>query len=186
MEKLIQMIDDAIKTKNKVIIGIDGPCASGKSTLGLILEEKYSALLIHMDDYFLAESRKTKERLAQSGGNVDYERVKAEIFTKLNCDFITSNRYNCNTKKLEQASPKKNSKVIIVEGSYSLHPLFFDQYTLRVFVDIEASLQSDRIQKRNGEKLFKRFVEEWIPLENYYFKSEDLKHRVDYILNLNS
>ena len=60
-------------------VAIDGPCASGKSTLGALLRGVYGANLFHMDDYFLPFARKTPERLAEPGGNVDYERFFAEV-----------------------------------------------------------------------------------------------------------
>ena len=33
--------------------------------------------------------------------------------------------------------------------------------------------------------MLKRWVEEWIPLENNYFKKEDLKNEVDLVIDLN-
>ena len=56
-----------------------------------------------------------------------------------------------------------------VEGSYALHPALRDAYDLRVFLDIDAQRQSERILKRNGPEMHKRFINEWIPLENAYF-----------------
>ena len=35
-----------------------------------------------MDDYFLQPYQRTEERLAEPGGNVDYERFKEEIYDK--------------------------------------------------------------------------------------------------------
>ncbi|MBU1019850.1 MAG: hypothetical protein KJ847_01440 [Firmicutes bacterium] len=185
MDKLMKLIDQQIKTQKKVIIAIDGPCTSGKSTLGKMLEYKYSALLFHTDDYFLHPDRKTKERLEESGGNVDYERIYTEIFANIDQEYIVSNHFNCTTNKLEQRNPVKNNQVIIVEGTYSLHHSLYDQYTLRLYLDIDPKLQIERIQKRNGDKLLSRFINEWIPLENNYFETENLKEQVDYILKLN-
>ncbi|MBN2604787.1 MAG: (d)CMP kinase [Bacilli bacterium] len=184
MNNLFQIIDELVHSKERVIIAIDGPCASGKSTLGKILEERYSALLFHTDDYFLHPSRKTKERLNESGGNVDYERLYSEIFSHINQELIPSNHFNCSTNLLEYRLPVPNKKVVIVEGTYSMHQTLFKHYTYRIFLEIDSKSQIERIRKRNGEKMLDKFIKEWIPLENFYFKSEDLKERADYILKL--
>jgi uridine kinase len=184
MNHLYNLIEEQIKTKEKVIIAIDGPCASGKSTLGKILKERYSGVLFHTDDFFLHPTRKTKERLAESGGNVDYERMYLEIFSNINQDIIPSNHFNCSTNLLECRVPKENKKVVIVEGTYSLHHTIYDQYTLRVYLEIDPTIQLERIKRRNGDKLLEKFIKEWIPLENFYFETDNLKQRVDYILKL--
>lgn len=184
MEKIYSLINSQIQSGKKVIIAIDGPCTSGKSTLGDKLSKKYSALLFHTDDYFLHPSRKTKERLSQSGGNFDFERMKLEIFDNLYEEVIVSNHFNCSTNQMESRSPKNNTNVIVVEGSYSLHSTLFDYYTLKILLTIDPQTQLERISKRNGIKMLDRFVEEWIPMENSYFIKEDLQNRVDYTLKL--
>lgn len=185
MNELYLLIEEQLKNNEKVIIAIDGPCTSGKSTLGKMIKEKYDGLLFHTDDYFLHPDRKTEERLAESGGNVDYERIFSEIFEHINHEFITSNHFDCKTNNLELRDPVRNQKIIIIEGSYSLHKTLFNQYTLRVYLDVDPTIQLERIRKRNGDKLLVRFINEWIPLENRYFEMENLKERVDYILKLN-
>ena len=61
------------------IIAIDGRAASGKSTLAQQLGELLDADVIHMDDFFLPPSLRTKERLSEPGGNVHYERFAEEV-----------------------------------------------------------------------------------------------------------
>ncbi len=183
--EIFNYIEKQIKENKKVIIGIDGPSASGKSTLGNILKEKYGALLFHTDNYFLSQIRKTIDRLSESGGNVDYERIISEIMNNIDSQEIQSNYFNCKTNELEEREAIKNKQVIIIEGVYSLHKLLFPYYSLSIYLEIEKDLQMSRILARNGEDMLKRWVEEWIPLENNYFKKEDLKNRVDLVIDLN-
>jgi len=77
----LSAIDRAMKKQPRLRVAIDGPCASGKSTLGKTLQEIYGCPLIHMDDFFLRPEQRTPERLAQPGGNVDYERFAKEVLT---------------------------------------------------------------------------------------------------------
>ena len=182
--KLYEEIEKQIKGNKKVIVAIDGPSASGKSTLGNLLVSKFDGILFHTDNYFLSKERKTKERLAESGGNVDYERLKSEIMNNLDSDYIKSDNFNCVTNTLESSNLIKNKQVIIVEGAYSMHKALYPYYTLTVFLEIEAHLQKDRILARNGKDMLERWEKEWIPLENYYFTTEDLKNKADIVIDL--
>lgn len=120
LEKLEKHIED----NKRVVIAIDGPSASGKSSLGHYLRDKYDALLIRTDDYFLHPSRKTKKRLSEVGGNLDYERLYQEVFLNLDNDKIQSNHFNCKNNILENREAVINKDIIIIEGVYSLHILF--------------------------------------------------------------
>ena len=72
---LLQEIPPSPSLRQKpFLIGIDGRCASGKSTLAEILSHRLSCPVIHMDHFFLPHAMKTPERLAKPGGNADRER----------------------------------------------------------------------------------------------------------------
>ena len=47
-----QLIENAAGKPGPAILAIDGRCASGKSTLGQELAEKWNASLFHMDDFY--------------------------------------------------------------------------------------------------------------------------------------
>jgi len=182
--ELFKEIEKQIKTQKKVVIAIDGPSASGKSTFGNMLKNKYNALLFHTDNYFLPKERQTIDRLKESGGNVDYERIKSDIIDNLYNEYLKSNHFNCVTNQLEKKQKLKNKQVIVIEGAYSMHPSLFPHYTLTVLLEVNPKLQKTRILARNGKIMLKRWEEEWIPLENHYFKTENLKNKVDFIIDL--
>lgn len=122
--------------------------------------KKYNALLFHTDHYFLPQVRKTEKRLSKTGGKVDYEKLIFEIIDSINNDYIKSNYINCKTDKLEQRDSTKNKQVIIIEGAYSMHKKLLLHYTLTIFLEIEDSLQRDRILARNGEIMLERWLTE--------------------------
>lgn len=177
--KLEQLIDNLLKEQGRVLIAIDGQCGSGKTTLGKKLQEKYDALLIHMDDFFLPPGMKTKERLNQSGGNVHYERIQEEVLENIKKNEFSYRKFDCQVNEHTKPIHVQNKNVIIVEGVYSLHKELREYYDIKILLKIDDETQIKRIKKRSGEKLLKRFVEEWIPLENYYFKSEKIEEIVD-------
>ena len=51
-----------------------------------------------------------------------------------------------------------------------MHPYFGDIYDLRVFMTVSKEEQRERIRKRNGEEKLQRFLGEWIPKEEAYFR----------------
>ena len=68
-------------------------------------------------------------------------------------------------------------KLNIIEGAYSCHPYFGDVYQARFFIDLPVKEQKERILSRNGEKMYHRFVNEWIPMENSYFDTFKIREK---------
>jgi len=157
--------------KDRMLLAIDGRCASGKTTLAKILQEKTACSVFHMDDFFLRPEQRTAERLLQPGGNVDYERFLLEIMNPIQegKEIVSFRPYDCHTQKLLQLIETKISPLIIVEGSYSCHPLLMNFYNLKVFLTITPQEQLQRILVRNGSEQAKQFEKRWIPLEEQYF-----------------
>lgn len=178
LHKLIEKFD----TKERLIIGIDGPSASGKSTLSEQLKNKYDALVIHIDDYFLPKIMKTSERLNEPGGNFHYERFIEEVMSNINNDVIPNNKFNCQNEQLEYFKVM-NKRVVVIEGCYSMHRLLREYYDIKIFMDVSKDEQLHRIKKRSGEAMLSRFVNEWIPLEDMYFIKEQIKEKADIIIN---
>lgn len=69
-----RLLEEYEKKDASVLVGIDGRCGSGKTTLGEYLYGRFDCNLFHMDDFFLRIEQRTQKRIAEVGGNVDYER----------------------------------------------------------------------------------------------------------------
>ena len=171
------------KDKQYILIAIDGKCASGKTTLGLYLKNNLDANLFHMDDFFLQKHQRTEERLAEVGGNVDYERFRADVlFPLLKGMEIAYQRFDCSSLELQDAKRINQKRINIIEGSYSQHPYFGDVYDLKVFMEIDSESQLANIRQRNGEQKLSMFVERWIPKELAYFEKFGIKEKSDIIV----
>lgn len=167
---------DAALEKNEltgqVNIAIDGVCGGGKTTLATALAARYDCNLFHMDDFYLRREQRTPERYAQPGGNVDYERFKEEVLDHLADEGgFTYRPFDCGSMELGEPRTVSYKRLNIIEGSYSCHPYFGDVYQVRFFVELSPEEQRARILARNGEEKYKRFVNEWIPMENKYFET---------------
>ncbi len=178
--QLFISIDKLLKVKGKetVNIAVDGMSASGKSTLARLLAGIYGCNVFHMDDFFLQPFQRTTARLREPGGNVDYERFKAQVTDHLSdSKGVEYQVYDCGRQELAKRVSVPHRRLNVIEGSYSQHPYFGDCYDLRVFLEIGREEQVDRIRRRNGEFMLRRFVEEWIPMENTYFEEGQIREK---------
>ena len=174
---LFTEIDKRLST-GAVKVAVEGGSASGKTTLGKVLEEIYGCTVFHTDDFFLRPEQRMPERFAEIGGNIDRERFLEEVLIPLSEGRIISyRRLDCSEMKLQAPIEIKPEKLTVIEGAYSMHPAFSEYYDFSVFLDISADLQRERILKRNSPHMAERFFNEWIPLENTYFSATDVKKR---------
>lgn len=170
--------------KEMALLAIDGSCTSGKTTLAEELRAAYPCQVIAMDDFFLRPSQRTPERLAQVGGNVDYERFWQEVLSPLrNRQPAVYRPYCCRTGSLLEPVTVEPRGLIVIEGSYSQHPYFGNPYDLRVFLEHTPELQRERVLQRPAH-LHKKFLELWIPMENAYFETFHIAEKVDFTLTL--
>jgi uridine kinase len=180
--KIKPQIDALLNEKDRVIIAIDGQCTSGKTTLASKLAEIYDCNVFHMDDFFLRPEQRTPERLAEIGGNVDYERFKDEVLTPLTVGQPFSYRpFDCATFTLAEPACVTPRKLNIVEGTYSHHPYFCDPYDWKILLTVDEETQRQRILQRPAF-LHERFFEAWIPMENRYFDGFAIPDKADMIL----
>lgn len=179
-DEIVEIVQKFLNRKNQSIIAIDGRCASGKTTLAAFLADQISCQVIHMDDFFLRPEQRTRERLEQPGGNVDYERFLAEILQPLSSGGEFSYRpYDCHSGSFREPVVVNKTKCIVIEGSYSCHPVLWKYYDLHIFLDVEQDRQMERIRRRNGDGAADVFASRWIPLEEHYFSVCKIKEKCE-------
>lgn len=183
----------------KIFIIIDGMSGGGKTYLGKHLQHIFNSSLFSMDDFFLQKNQRTAERLDEAGGNIDYKRFGREVLEKLIdassyfslTSTFTYQKFNCSTMELGELINAYVEKINIIEGSYSLHPYFKPYYeklekngiVIKTAVRISSEEQRKRILHRNGELMLNRFINEWIPMENKYFKAYDIYNSCDFVFD---
>jgi len=183
MDNIFAELLEKIAADRPRVIAIDGPAASGKSTIAELIATRFGSAVFHMDDFFLPPELKTPERLSEPGGNVDYERFKSEITDRLFLSqWLSFNKYNCQTDSLSPMEIELALPVVI-EGSYCLHPLLRGVFDLKIFLDVSPDIQMRRVIQRGGLELSKRFQNEWIPLENVYFDELKIRELCDVIVD---
>ncbi len=175
----------AKNTGRSLLVAIEGPCGAGKSTLADLLRATYGegTNIVHMDDFFLPPELQTPDRLAEPGGNIDYDRFRNEVTAGLHSNRPFSYRiYDCSVRTRTETIIVKPGPLTVVEGVYSLHPALRLDYGFRVFLSVSRAGQRRRVRERSGAALWKRFEREWIPMENRYFEAMGVRERCDLVL----
>ncbi len=180
---VLNKIDEVIKNNETITIAIYGKCGSGKTYFSNILETHYNCNIFHMDDFFLRPEQRTENRLKEIGGNVDYERFLEEVLLKLKeNEPFTYQKFSCKTMSLEENVNVLPKTINIIEGSYCLNEHLENYYDYKIFIDIDNINQLQRIKERNS-KMVNKFVNEWIPKENLYFDTFNIKDKCDVVID---
>ena len=177
---LLARIDRLMAERERVLVAIDGGSASGKTTLGALLQSIYACPVFHMDDFFLRPEQRTPERFSEPGGNVDRERFLSEVLLPLReGKAVDYRRFDCKTFTI--ASPRRiePGRLNIIEGAYAMHPDLAPYYDLTVFLAVSAEKQRERILKRNAPAQAELFFDRWIPFEQRYFAALNVPERCD-------
>ncbi|MEA4811677.1 MAG: hypothetical protein VB108_03790 [Anaerolineaceae bacterium] len=176
---LLSHLEGLLAGEQPLVLAIDGRAASGKSSLAAKLGERFAAAVVHMDDFFLPQELRSEQRLSEAGGNLHHERFSAELLPQLRGHKgIRYQAFNCAIMQLDQWQVIKPAKLSIVEGCYALHPSFGKYYDMAVFMSCEPQTQLARINERNPQ-LAERFCNQWIPMEEAYFKAFDISGKCE-------
>lgn len=183
VEVAISRIETLLADREHIFVAIDGPCASGKTTLARTLTERFGGNVLHMDDFFLRPEQRTLERFAEPGGNVDRERFETEVLAPLCAGHAVRYRpWDCHAGDFAESHTVEPSRLTLIEGSYSMHPALRGYYDCMICLAIDRDMQLDRL-KRRDPRMLQRFVEEWIPLENRYFHETGTGQAADLLID---
>ncbi len=175
MKRVIELIRRKMTDNPHLLVTLDGPCASGKTTLAERLAGEFGAPVVHTDDYVIPHAQKTRERLAVPGGNCDVLRLVREVAAPWKRgEAVCVRRYDCMNDCILPGEPLPSASLLILEGSYSNLPEIRPYADLCLFLDAPWPVRERRLQERESAESLKRFHERWIPLENAYFEAYHL------------
>lgn len=176
-------VEKCLREKGSATIAIDGNCGAGKSTAARLFASVFDCNVFHTDDFFLPPEKRTPQRMEEVGGNMDRERFRAEICENLRAGKPFSYRpFDCSAMALSDSVEVQPKNVSLIEGSYSMHPELREYYDVTVFLSVHPTLQTARILERNGSVLLRRYVDEWIPMENEYFSKMKVRETCQILL----
>jgi len=186
--ELFTLIEQPLMFDRHVVLAIDGRCGSGKTTLAKIVVGVYGGDFISTDDFYLPFEFRTPERMLIPGGHINYERFIQQVARPLKAGAtkLEYENFNCFTNIATPLVKDISAKVLVVEGSYSLHPWIRELYNLSAFLDIPDKLQQKRILRRNGAEKLEMFNKMWIPFEDSYRKAYGIDKYCNLLINDNN
>ena len=154
----------------RLLITLDGPCATGKSTLARKLARVFGGEVLHTDDFVIPHAQKTPERLAIPGGNCDADRLAGEVARPYKAgEAVRCRRYDFMADRLLPEEEIPDTPVLILEGSYCNLPVIRQYADLRLFLEAPWEVREERLRRRESPASLQRFYDRWIPLEDAYF-----------------
>lgn len=167
-----------------VVLALDGRCGSGKTTLAAALSRQFPAsTVLHMDDFYLPLSRRLPGWEQLPCANMDLERLLQQTLRPAFAGSpIPYQPYSCRQGAFLPEQTLPSQPLILLEGSYSHHPMLCSFETLRVFVTCSTEEQTLRLQKREGVR-YAAFASRWIPLEEAYFAQYHIPSQADFVVD---
>lgn len=167
---LLKMTERGSAGERPAIIAIDGRCGSGKTSFAELVGRLFSCNVFHMDDYYLPLASRLENWKSHPAGNMDLERFHQDVLLPAKAgEQVVYCPYDCQMGQMKEKQLFKPSRLTVVEGSYSQHPLLAEYYDLKIFLTCSGKEQESRLRAREGSH-FTAFKEQWIPMEENYFE----------------
>ena len=186
-ESLISILAAALAQKptKPLVLALDGRCGSGKTTLADRLARQYPAsIVLHTDDFYLPPAQRVRGWEKTPCANMDLTRLRDEALRPAYAGQPVAYRaYSCRQGAYLPPAQLPAQPLVILEGSYSHHPLLRPCETLRVFVTCTKAEQTRRLQAREGAR-YADFAARWVPLEEGYFAQYGIEEAADFVVEI--
>ena len=170
----------AQKPTKPLVLALDGRCGSGKTALADRLTRQFPAsIVLHTDDFYLPPAQRVRGWEKTPCANMDLVRLRDEALRPAyEGQPVLYRAYSCRAGAYQPVQELAAQPLVILEGSYSHHPLLAGYETLQVFVTCSREEQTRRLQAREGER-YANFAARWIPLEEGYFTQYRIEETAD-------
>lgn len=166
------------------VLALDGRCGSGKTTIADRLAQQFPAcIVLHTDDFYLPPAQRVHGWEKKPCANMDLTRLRDEALRPAyDGQTVPYRAYSCREGAYQPVQELPAQPLVILEGSYSNHPLLTGYETLRVFVTCSKDEQARRLKAREGER-YENFAARWIPLEEEYFAEYKIEETADFVVD---
>ena len=186
-QELAKKIQNDPKKHRQQLIAIDGGGGAGKTTFASCLQKVIpESRIVKIDDFYRPPQLRTPVlSTSELNPNFDWDRLRTLVL-----DAVMSNRdityqlYDFEKGTLTgEVIHVPTSATIIVEGVWSMQGAFVDFYDYCIWLEAPAELRLERGVARDGEELRQVWVDEWIPIDDSYKKTQEPHLRADLIIN---
>ena len=167
-----------------VVLALDGRCGSGKTTMAAALAEQFpDSIVLHTDDFYLPPADRVPGWEQTPCANMDLARLRDEVLAPARAGKpVLYRAYSCREGAYLPVQQLAAQPLVILEGSYSHHPLLAPYEAFRVFVTCSKAEQASRLQAREGDR-YPDFAARWIPLEEAYFTQHNIEDAADFVMD---
>ena len=167
-----------------VVLALDGRCGSGKTTMAAALAEQFpDSIVLHTDDFYLPPADRLPGWEQTPCANMDLDRLRDEALRPAyEGQPVLYRAYSCRAGAYQPVQELAPQPLVILEGSYSHHPLLAGYETLQVFVTCSREEQTRRLQAREGDR-YPNFAARWVPLEEAYFTQHNIEDAADFVMD---
>ncbi len=186
---MIQILASHIETllqanpNQTLFAAIDGPSGSGKTFLAGVLARDYAGTvqILHMDDFYLPANRRPADFMQHPGSHMDFMRLLAVLTSLRQLGHAQYCPFSCATQTYGVEKTIISGPIILVEGTYSLHPNLHFAWDSRIFICCDRNVRMDRLRTREGDH-FDAFAKTWIPPERAYLEQKRIQQSCDCIV----
>lgn len=163
------------------LLGVDGPGASGKSTLAAQLARHLpEAHVVHVDDFYLPSA----DRPRPGAPGFDLRRLRDQVLAPAaGGEPMAYERYDWGSDRLGERVELPARTPLIVEGVYSTHLAARAFYHHRLFCRAARDLRLRRGLERDGAAAEPLWTGEWMPAEDAYVAAERPDLAADAVLS---
>ena len=167
-----------------LVLALDGRCGSGKTTMAAALAEQFpDSIVLHTDDFYLPPADRVPGWEHIPCANMDLTRLRDEVLRPAKAGKPVPYRaYCCREGTYRPAQLLPAQPLVILEGSYSHHPLLTPYEDFRVFMTCSDAEQTRRLQAREGDR-YPDFAARWVPLEEAYFTQHNIEDAADFVMD---
>ncbi|PTA47096.1 uridine kinase [Micromonospora sp. RP3T] len=173
IEELARVVAGSARGRPRVLVGIDGSGASGKSTLAAQLGEVLvGAAIVHVDDFYLPPEEHGSRGDAV-GPLFDLPRLGRQVVRPAAAgEALRYQRYHWDIAALADWIDVPAEAPVIVEGVFCLAAELREAYSYTIFCRADPAVRLRRGLDRDGPEAKSQWVDEWMPAEDAYASAQ--------------
>lgn len=182
---ILQWIQNQKHPREILLVSIDGPGGTGKTTLAQNIQLLDSSItVVHMDHFDLPTNGQLiggpwKKEI---GADTDWRRLLSEVILPLregmSSSYYPFDRETGRIGKREKIFP---GGIVLIEGVFSMRKELFPSIDIAMWLTCSLDVRLRRALKRDGEKMRYRWEKDWIPMEERYVaehKPQTYAHKI--------
>ncbi len=187
-DDLTKQITSTSPKHHRRIVAIDGGGGAGKTTFATFLRKVIpDSFVVKIDDFYRPpQLRIPLQSVEVINPNMDWDRLRMLVLEAVRGDRDISYQlydFKAGTLSGDTIHVPKDASTIIVEGVWSYQEAFIDFYDYLIWLEAPADIRLERGVKRDGEDLRQVWIDEWIPIDEYYQKSYQPKLKANCVID---